>query len=177
VREARAAREAIERDYGRDVPVYASALNTLGNALGDAGDAAAAVDAYREAAERYGAQLGAEHGTTIRTRYNLALALAVTEPAAADASFAELILAANRTFGADSTTPAFFRAGYANALLEQGRAGAALEVLLGIPDAVYAGSPDSVKALLVRARDEACADAGRATASCQRAGARVAQGR
>jgi serine/threonine-protein kinase len=172
VREARAAREAIERDYGRDVPVYASALNTLGNALGDAGDAAGAVEAYREAAERYAEQLGADHATTIRTRYNFALALAVTDPSAADETFANLIAAADGVFGAESTTPAFFRAGFANALLEQRRPDAALATLLDIPDAVFAASPEAVKALMARAREEACGGKAAADADCARASGR-----
>ncbi len=174
VREARAAHAAVERDYGREVPVYAAALNTLGNALGDAGDAEGAVRAYREAAERYGAQLGSEHATTLQTRYNLTLVLAQLDPAAADAEFATMIDAASRTFAADSTTPAFFRAGYANALLEQERPAAALAMLLAIPEPVYASAPAAVRAMLARSLDQACGEAAASDANCDRARARIA---
>jgi hypothetical protein len=170
--EARRAVESVAKAYGREVPVYAGALNTLANALDSAGQSAQAVPVLEEAVALYRSQLGPEHGTTLRAQYNLSLSLARTSPEdpRSDQLFAEVLATGRRVFGESGQTLAFFRAGMADSLLARQRADDALATLLAIPQPLLEQAPASVRELLQRARTEACAEgAALVTADCRRA--------
>jgi serine/threonine-protein kinase len=169
VSEARRAVEAIIQSYGREVPVYAAALNTLANALDSAGQASRAVPVLEEALQLYRGQLGPEHGTTLRTQYNLALSLAQSTPddPRSDQLFSEVVEVGSRVFGENGQTLAFFRAGMADSLLARRRAPQALEQLLAIPRSLLDDAPPSVLALLSRAHTEACPSSARVQGACR----------
>lgn len=161
IAEARRAVDDIVRAYGREVPVYAAALNTLANALDSAGDPAKAVPVLEEAVELYRSQLGPEHGTTLRAQYNLALSLARSAPTdpRSDQLFEEVLTTGRRVFGESGQTLAFFRAGMADSLLERGRADDALRILMAIPQPLLEQAPPPVRGLLGRIVAQACATA------------------
>ncbi len=172
ISEARRAVEAIVKMYGREVPVYAAALNTLANALDSAEDSAQAVPVMEEAVELYRSQLGPEHGTTLRAQYNLALSLARSAPTdpRSDRLFEEVLATGPRVFGESGQTLAFFRAGMADSLLERGRAEDALRILMGIPKALLEEAPAPVRDLLARTLEAACAaPESRSVDECSRA--------
>lgn len=176
VAEARAAVEAIGAAYGREGPVYASALRALGLALSAAGDPAAAA-AYAEAVAIYREQLGPNHALTLREQFNLAVELGnrAETGAEADALFARILADGAATFGADSETLAYFRAGQAESLHRRGRPGDALDALLEIPDTVFASAPAEVVAMLRTIHREHCAVARGAAApvACEAARQRI----
>lgn len=159
ISEARRAVDDIVRAYGREVPVYAAALNTLANALDSAGDPAKAVPVLEEAVELYRRQLGPEHGTTLRAQYNLALSWARSAPAnpRSDQLFEEVLTTGPRVFGESGQTLAFFRAGMADSLLERGRADEALRILMAIPQPMLEQAPPPVRELLGRIVADVCA--------------------
>lgn len=173
ISEARRAVEDIVKAYGREVPVYAAALNTLANALDSAGEPAKAVPVLEEAVELYRSQLGPEHGTTLRTQYNLALSLARSAPSdpRSDQLFEEVLVSGRRLFGESGQTLAFFRAGMADSLLERGRADEALSMLMAIPPPMLEQAPPAVRTLLGRIVAVACAGTqAQASDVCTRAG-------
>lgn len=176
VAEARRAVSAIAESYGREVPVYAGALNTLANALTAAGEADQAIPVLEEALALNQVQLGSEHATTLRNRYNLAQAIAAADPLdqRADQHFAEVLAQGERVFGPSGQTLAFFRAGIADALLDRGRPAEALQMLIAIPDSMFATAPATVWALLERAQAQACPNAARQHEGCRRAAERIA---
>lgn len=177
VDEARRAVDAIARSYGREVPVYAGALNTLANALTAAGEGAQAVPVLEEAYALNQSQLGGEHATTLRNRYNLAQAMAAADPLdlRADRHFHEVLAQGERVFGVDSQTLAFFRAGLADSLLDRERPREAVAALIAIPDAVFATAPASVWGLLQRAYARGCPPEVATAAECATAAQRLAQ--
>lgn len=179
VAEARRAVEAIAHSYGREVPVYAGSLNTLANALTAAGQAEQAVPVLEEALSLNRAQLGGEHATTVRNRYNLAQAIAAADPQdpRADAHFAEVLAQGAQVFGPDGQTLAFFRAGMADSLLDRHRPQDAIEVLMAIPETVFATAPATVWALLERAHARACTAGSAPADACRRAADRMARRR
>jgi serine/threonine-protein kinase len=169
VHEAQAAVDAVAQTYGREVPVYASALSSLGNALLTADQPGAAAQAYEEALELQRKHQGSEHASTLRTQYNLVLALAGAYPkdARADMLFAQVIEAGKRAFGADSQTLAFQRAGYAQTLVERQRHADALQLLIDIPPVLLRTAPAHLLKLIQSVLDSQCTDQQTAVEACR----------
>jgi eukaryotic-like serine/threonine-protein kinase len=175
IEEARRTRETIERSYGRESPVYASSLSSLANALDGAGRSAEAVLVMQEAVELFSRRLGRDHASTLRIRYNLALASAKHLPAdpTNDLLFQEVLEAGARAYGPEGQTLAFFRVGMADSLLNRGRPLDALEMLLAIPSSLIEEAPPDVMALVRRAHMGACATRATPPPVCGRAEALV----
>jgi tetratricopeptide (TPR) repeat protein len=111
----------------------AGAHTTLGNALRELGDAAAAASHYEQALTLWREILGTGNPQTLRAQFNLAQLYvrwpALTTPSRLDALYRDTLELGILTFGFAHPTPAIFRLGYAEYLLEAGRNAEALAVL------------------------------------------------
>jgi eukaryotic-like serine/threonine-protein kinase len=137
---------SIENAYGRQSSVTALTWSTLALALVRAERYSDSIGPYQNAAMSYAESLGANHVTTARSFFNLALMQTYVDPSDSKSAgnFVKAIAAA--TVARDPTDPlvTFFRVEYAKSLIGRGSVSAAKEVLLPenvMPDLGAAG-PD-----------------------------------
>jgi eukaryotic-like serine/threonine-protein kinase len=123
---------SIENAYGRKSSVTALTWSTLALALVRAERYSDSIGPYRNAAMSYAESLGANHVTTARSYFNLALMQTYIDPGDSKSAenFVKAIAAA--TVARDPTDPlvTFFRIEYAKSLIARGAMSAAQEVLL-----------------------------------------------
>jgi eukaryotic-like serine/threonine-protein kinase len=143
--EAQSLSISIESAYGRKSSVTALTWSTLALALVRAERYSDSIGPYRNAAMSYAESLGANHVTTARSYFNLALMQTYIDPSDSKSAgnFVKAIAAASVARDPADPLVTFFRVEYAKSLIGRGAMSAAQEVLLPenvMPDLEAAGT-------------------------------------